>query len=90
MSAHTLLHEALELLNVGGHSAICSGVDRVRARILRWQKLPSVTSEAVQNVSFNPNVKDEARCTSLGMFSQLPDLVILSILERLQSQDLRK
>jgi hypothetical protein len=91
MSSHVpVLHDALQLLDVGGNAAICAGVDRVRARMLTWPLMQSTLSKNVESCSVFPIHHDAARNASLGMFAPLPDQVIFNIFERLQSKDLRK
>jgi hypothetical protein len=91
MSAHvSVLHEALKLLDVGGSSAICAGVDRVRARILTWPLVQFTSSNDVPICPAIPRPHDTSRNAALGMLAPLPDQVIFNILERLQSKDLRK
>ena len=91
MSLHVpVLHDALQLLDVGGNAAICTGVDRVRARMLTWPLMQSTVSKNVESRSVIPIHHDADRSASLGMFAPLPDQVIFNIFERLQSQDLRK
>jgi hypothetical protein len=84
------LHDALQLLDVGGDAAICAGVQRVLDRMLKWNRTQSAPDESAQPISIVPVVNYEARSAALGMFAPLPDQVILSIFERLQSADLRK
>ena len=84
------LQDALQLLDVGGDAAICAGVERVRDRMLKWNRMQSAPDEIGQPISIVPVVNYEARSAALGMFAPLPDQVILSIFERLQSADLRK
>ncbi len=94
MSLHVpALHDALQLLDVGGNAAICAGVDRVRTRMLTWPLMQSTVSKNVESCPVIPihHVHhDAARNASLGMFAPLPDQVIFNIFERLQSKDLRK
>ena len=84
------LHDALQLLDVGGNPAVCVGADRVLARMLKWPRMQSDPSEHRRSVPIIPVLHDDTRIASLGMFAPLPDQVILNILERLQSSDLHK
>ena len=83
------LSDALLLLDVGGNPAVCSGVERVRARMVKWPHAQSAQA-APESSPVVPVLNDGARIASLGMFALLPDNIILDILERLQSQDLRR
>jgi hypothetical protein len=84
------LHDALQLLDVGGNAAVSAGVDRVRARMLAWPSSRSAPSKDVEVRPVITAVLDEARIAPLGMFAPLPDQVILNILERLHGNDLYK
>jgi hypothetical protein len=91
MSVETpLLLGALQLLDVGGNAAVCVGVDRLRARMLKWHSLKSTHPEDIQASPVISLFTDKARSESLGMFAPFPDQVILNILERLQSTDLHR
>ena len=84
------LLDALQLLDVGGNAAICAGAMRVRARMLKWPCLQTASSQSFQGNPIIPMLHEKSRSASLGMFAPLPDQVILSIFERLQSADLHK
>ena len=84
------LNDALLLLDAGGNFAVATGVERVRARMLKWHRAQSAALDAPQNDQVLPVLNDAARSASLGLFAPLPDNIILDILERLQSQELRK
>ena len=84
------LFDALQLLDVGGSAAICSGAERVRARMLKWPCLQRAPSDTFQGNPIIPMLHDKYRSASLGLFAPLPDQVILSIFERLRSVDLHK
>ena len=83
-------NDALLLLDAGGNFAVASGVERVRARMLKWPRAQSAVLEAPKSDQVLPVLNDAARSASLGLFAPLPDSIILDILERLQSQELRK
>ncbi len=84
------LHDALQLLDVGGNPAVCVAADRVLARMLKWPRMQSDPSENCRSDPIIPVLHDDTRSASLGMFAPLPDQVILNIFERLQSSDLHK